>query len=693
MAKVLVIVESPAKARAISKLLGRKYLVKASMGHVRDLPKSQLGVDIERAFEPKYITIRGKGDLIRELKETAKKAEQVLLGPDPDREGEAIAWHLGNILEISPDTPCRVEFHEITKKALEEAVKQPHPINLNRVNAQQARRVLDRLVGYNLSPLLWRKIKRGLSAGRVQSVAVRLICDREDEIKNFKPEEYWTLTARLKNQQSVFEANLFRKFEEKINLAKEDDVNKVVDEIKNSEFIVARITKRQRKRNPLPPFTTSTLQQEASRKLNFSVKKTMLIAQQLYEGLDLGEEGTVGLITYMRTDSTRLSEEAQNSAREYIKNTFGTEYIPEKAPQFKSGRMVQEAHEAIRPTVTEREPEKIRPFLTRDQYKLYKLIWERFIASQMSSAVYDATTVDIKAGPYIFRASGSVLRFPGFMKVYTEIEDENDAVLPDLEEGEKLHLEELVPKQHFTQPPPRYTEATLVKTLEENGIGRPSTYAPIIATIQSRGYVLKEDKYLYPTELGCIVVALLKEFFPKIIDVDFTAGMEEKLDQIEEGRTSWQEVVAEFYQPFKRELEHAEAEIGVIEVGEELSDEKCPNCGRNLAIKQGKYGKFLACPGFPECRYTRPYYEETGILCPRCGGKIVVRKTRRGKKFYGCINYPECDFLSWDEPSRYECPECGHFLIYQRRTKKRLTCPICGKSYEENELPRKAEVK
>jgi len=692
MAKVLVIVESPAKARAISKLLGRKYLVKASLGHVCDLPKSQIGVDIEKAFQPKYITIRGKGELIKDLRESAKKADQVLLGPDPDREGEAIAWHLGNILDIPPDTPCRIEFHEITKKALEEAVRRPHQINFNRVDAQQARRVLDRLVGYNLSPLLWRKIRKGLSAGRVQSVAVRLICDREDEIKNFKPEEYWTLTARLKAQESLFEANLFRKGEQKVNLAKEEDVNKVIEDLKTVDFVVAKITKRDRKRNPLPPFTTSTLQQEASRKLNFPVKKTMLIAQQLYEGLDLGKEGIVGLITYMRTDSTRLSEDAQNSAREYIKNTFGSAYVPEKAPQYKTARRAQEAHEAIRPTATERVPEKVKSLLTRDQYRLYKLIWERFIASQMSPAVLEATTVDIEAGSYLFRATGSVIRFPGFMKVYTEI-DEEESTLPALVEGEKLTLQELVPKQHFTQPPPRYTEASLVKMLEENGIGRPSTYAPIIATIQSRGYVVKEDKYLYPTELGCIVVDLLKDFFPKIIDTEFTAGMEEKLDEIEEGHIPWQEVVADFYRPFKQDLEHAETEIGVIEVEEELSEEKCPKCGRNLAIKQGKYGKFLACPGFPECRYTQPYYENTGIPCPRCGGKIVVRKTRRGKKFYGCINYPECDFTSWDEPSKHVCPECGHFLTYHGRVRKKLTCPVCSKTYDENNLPGTAEVK
>jgi len=691
MAKVLVIVESPAKARSIAKLLGRKYLVKASLGHVRDLPKSQFGVDVESEFRPKYITIRGKGEIIKGLREAARKAEKVLLGPDPDREGEAIAWHLQNILALPPDAPCRIEFHEITKKALEQAVKQPQTINQDRVDAQQARRILDRLVGYNLSPLLWRKIRRGLSAGRVQSVAVRLICEREEEIRNFQAEEYWTLTAHLKSKQASFEAKLFRREKEKIHLAREEDVNKVIQELDSASFIVQRIIKRQRKRNPLPPFTTSTLQQEASKKLNFPVRKTMLIAQQLYEGLDMGSEAA-GLITYMRTDSTALSQEAKESARAFIKKRFGADYVPEKPPQFKKTVRAQEAHEAIRPTITERTPDDVKKFLTRDQYKLYKLIWERFIASQMSPAVFEATAVEIKADLYLFRANGSLLRFPGFTRVYPDT-DETEADLPPLVEGEVLELEALQPKQHFTQPPPRYTEATLVKALEENGIGRPSTYAPVIETIQSRGYVVKEEKHLYPTELGSIVVVLLKEYFPKIIDVEFTAGMEEKLDQIEEGRVAWQQVVEDFYRPFKKNLEHAENEIGMIEVEEEKSKEKCPKCGRYLLVKQGRYGKFLACPGFPECRHTQPYYEQTGVPCPRCGGNIVVRKTRRGRKFFGCLNYPDCDFTSWDEPASKSCPQCGHFLVYRGRTRKKLICPICKISYDEAGSPEVTGVK
>ncbi|MDH7576776.1 MAG: type I DNA topoisomerase [Bacillota bacterium] len=692
MSKVLVIVESPAKARSIAKLLGRKYLVKASRGHVRDLPKSQFGVDVENDFNPKYITIRGKGEIIKDLREAARKAEQVLLGPDPDREGEAIAWHLQKILELPPDTPCRIEFHEITKKALEHAVKQPQRINQRRVGAQQARRILDRLVGYNLSPLLWRKIRRGLSAGRVQSVAVRLICEREEEIQNFQPEEYWTLTAHLKSKQTSFEARLFSRGGEKIHLATEENVNEVIQELNGVSFIVHRIVKRERKKNPLPPFTTSTLQQEASKKLNFPVRKTMLIAQQLYEGLDLGKEGTVGLITYMRTDSTKLSQEAIESARTFIVKSFGSDYVPEKPPQFRKTGRTQEAHEAIRPTLTERLPDDVKKFLTRDQYKLYKLIWERFLASQMSPALFEATTVEIKANLYVFRASGSILRFPGFMRVYTENE-ETEAVLPPVVEGEILELEALLPKQHFTQPPPRYTEATLVKALEENGIGRPSTYAPIIETIQSRGYVVKEERNLYPTELGFIVVVLLKEHFPEIIDVEFTASMEEKLDQIEEGKIVWQKVVEDFYGPFQKNLEQAEKEIGTIEVEEERSEEKCPNCGRYLLIKQGRYGKFLACPAFPECRHTQPFYEETGVPCPRCGGKIVARRTKRGRKFFGCINYPACDFTSWDEPTSKLCPKCDHFLVYRGRARKKLACPVCGASYDETSLPEVTGVK
>lgn len=692
MAKVLVIVESPAKARVIKKLLGRKYDVKASLGHVRDLPKSQIGVDVENSFEPKYITIRGKGELIKDLRDVAKKADQVLLAPDPDREGEAIAWHLHKVLNIPPDTPCRIQFHEITKNALEQAVKQPHRINANRVNAQQARRILDRLVGYNLSPLLWRKVRRGLSAGRVQSVAVRLICDREQEIKDFQAEEYWTLTALLTSKDNKFEAQLLRRGGKKISLSRTEEVDQVIAELKGVPFIVGKIAKQERKRKPAPPFTTSTLQQEASKRLNFPVKKTMLIAQQLYEGLDLGEEGTSGLISYMRTDSTKISQEAQQSAQDYITGKFGPEYAPEKPPQYKAVRGAQEAHEAIRPTVAGRIPGEVKAVLTRDQYRLYKLIWERFIASQMRPAIYDLTKVDIQAGDYVFRASGSLLKFPGFLRIDTEME-EKEATLPALIEGETLSLRELVPKQHFTQPPSRYTEATLVKTLEEKGIGRPSTYAPVIGTVQSRGYVVKEDKHLYPTDLGFIVVDLLKDFFPNIIDVKFTADMEAKLDEVEDGEVQWRDVVGNFFEPFKQDLEHADKEIGVIPIEDEVSEEKCPKCNNYLVIKQGRYGKFLACPGFPECRHTQPYLEETGVLCPNCQGKIVVRKTRRGRKFYGCSNYPDCDFTTWDEPTTFSCPECGHFLVYRGRGKEKLTCPACKKTYEEIGLREATEVK
>lgn len=676
MAKVLIIVESPAKARAISKLLGRKYSVKATLGHIRDLPKSQLGVDIENNFDPKYITIRGKGEVIKELRSAAKKADQILLGPDPDREGEAIAWHLKEILGISDDLPCRIEFHEITKGALKKAIKQPRSVDRNRVDAQQCRRVLDRLVGYKLSPLLWRKIKRGLSAGRVQSVAVYLICQREEEIQQFQPEEYWSITGHFRTHTSDLEGLLVRKGDEKISLASEEDVKRVLEDLEGAVFTIKQVIKKERKRKPAPSFITSTLQQEASRKLNFSVKKTMQIAQQLYEGLELGREGTVGLITYMRTDSTRVAEEAQAAAREYIAKNIGPEYVPEEPTKYKTSPRAQEAHEAIRPTDVNRTPEQVKEYLTRDQYRLYKLIWSRYVASQMKPALIEVTTIEIEGKDYVFRASGSVIRFPGFMKVYVEAEQE-ESLLPQVTEGSTVDLVKLEPKQHFTQPPARYTEATLVKALEENGIGRPSTYAPIIATIQSRGYVRKEKKNLYPTELGQIVVELLKEYFPKIINVEFTANLEEKLDQVEEGKIPWQKVVEEFYGPFERDLQHAEQEIAVIPVEEEISEETCPHCGRNLKVKQGKYGKFLACPGFPECRYTKPYFEDTGVLCPHCKkGNIVVRRSRKGRKFFGCANYPECDFVSWDEPLPKYCPDCGHFLVYRGKDRD-LYCPEC----------------
>lgn len=684
MNKVLVIVESPAKARAIGKMLGRKYMVKASLGHVRDLPKSQFGIDVEEGFSPKYITIRGKGDIIKELRDAARKTDKVLLGPDPDREGEAIAWHLQQILNLPGDSPCRIEFHEITKTALEQAVKQPHQINQDRVNSQQARRVLDRVVGYKLSPLLWHKIRRGLSAGRVQSVAVRLICDREQEIREFQSKEYWIITAYLQSGDNPFEAKLMYKGKTKLELEDESAVRAILSELQGASYLIAKISSRERKRRPLPPFTTSTLQQESARMLNFPVRKTMQIAQQLYEGLDLGKEGAVGLITYMRTDSPRISENAQQSARSFVEGAYGQEYIPPVPPVFKSAGRAQEAHEAIRPTVTERSPDKVKSFLSKDQYRLYKLVWERFIASQMSPAIMDATTADVQAGEYMFRATGSVVRFPGFLRVYKETEAA-DPILPELHEGEQLTLNEIIPKQHFTQPPPRYTEAALVKMLEEKGIGRPSTYATIIETIQTRGYVIRKEKNLVPTDLGFIVVGMLKGYFPQIVDVEFTASMEERLDEIEEGGIAWQKIIEEFYQPFEKNLEHAEQAIENISLVEEQSEEKCPKCGRYLTIKQGRYGKFLACPGFPDCRHTQRYYEQTGVTCPLCGGMIVERKSHRGKRFFGCSNYPACSFSTWDEPSPHACPACGHFLVYTRGGKK-LLCPACDKKYEEGDL-------
>ena len=690
MSKVLVIVESPAKARAISKMLGRKYVVKASMGHVRDLPRSQFGIDVEQGFSPKYITIRGKGDVIKDLRDAARKTDRVLLGPDPDREGEAIAWHLQQILNLPNDALCRIEFHEITKTALEQAVKQPHLINRDRVNSQQARRVLDRVVGYKLRPLLWHKIRRGLSAGRVQSVAVRLICDREQEIREFQSREYWIVTAHLQSGRKPFEAKLISRGKEKIELEDEAAVKVVLSGLQGASYLVAKITSRQRKRKSQAPFTTSTLQQEAGRVLNFTVRKTMQIAQQLYEGLDLGKEGAVGLITYMRTDSPQISEQAGQAARAFIEELYGPDYVPGAPPIYKSKGRAQEAHEAIRPTAAERSPDKVKQFLSRDQYRLYKLIWERFIASQMSPAVMDATTVDIQAGEYLFRASGSVIRFSGFLKVYKET-GTTETELPELHEGELLKLAELDPTQHFTQPPPRYTEAALVKMLEEKSIGRPSTYATIIETVQSRGYVVKQEKNLIPTELGFIVNDLLKGYFPQIVDVEFTASMEEKLDEVEEGGTAWQRIVEEFYQPFEANLEHAEQEIENISLAEEQSEEQCPKCGRYLTIKQGRYGKFLACPGFPACRHTQPFFEKTGVSCPRCGGMIVERRSKQGRRFYGCSKYPECDFSTWDEPSPHNCPDCGKFLVYTGR-ERRLFCPSCNKKFEEETVSKESRT-
>ncbi|KGG80767.1 DNA topoisomerase I [Caloranaerobacter azorensis H53214] len=681
MAKFLVIVESPAKAKTIGKFLGSNYKVKASVGHVRDLPKSKLGIKIEENFEPEYITIRGKGPVINEIKKEAKKADKIYLATDPDREGEAISWHLSHILGLSKDDKVRIEFNEITKNAIKNAIKKPRQINQNLVDAQQARRILDRLVGYKISPLLWRKVKRGLSAGRVQSVATKLICDREKEIENFKPTEYWTLDAFLEKNNQVFKANFYGVKEEgkerKLELKSKDDVEAIVKEVKMSTFTVEEIKKGNRKRNPNPPFTTSTLQQEASKRLGFSTKKTMMIAQQLYEGIDIKGEGTVGLITYIRTDSVRISDEALKKAKDFIVEIYGEKYTT-GIRKFKSKRKndIQDAHEAIRPTLIDRMPEKIKGSLSVDQYKLYKLIWERFIASQMSPALYETLLVKISAGKYIFKASGSKIVFDGYLKIFKDDRQEKEIEIPNLNEGESVNIKDIQPEQHFTQPPARYTESTLVKTLEELGIGRPSTYAPTISTILSRGYVVLENKYFKPTDLGILVTELLLEYFTDIINEEFTADMESKLDKIEEGVLNWRDVINEFYQEFKVSLEKAENEINKIEIQNEVTDIKCEKCGRFMVIKHGRFGKFLACPGYPECKNTKPIVKELGVKCPECGGELIERHTKKGRKFYGCSNYPDCSFVSWDIPTGDKCPECGGILV--KKKNKKGTYIVCS---------------
>lgn len=668
MAKKLVVVESPAKAKTIKKYLGRGYTVEASMGHIRDLPKSQLGVNVEDNFEPKYITIRGKGELLAKLRKSAKTSDKVYLATDPDREGEAISWHLSHLLGIKENEPCRIEFNEITKDAVKNAIKNPRPINQNLVDAQQARRILDRLVGYKISPLLWRKVRKGLSAGRVQSVASKIICEREREIEAFKPDEYWNLKGIFissKNKQS-FEAQLHSKGKKKIDLKSKQEVDQVLAAIKGEDYTVTKVQKGSRKRSAPPPFTTSTMQQEASRKLGFTTKKTMMLAQQLYEGVDVKGEGSVGLITYMRTDSTRVSDQALAEVRTIIQEKFGKDYVPSKANIFRSKKGSQDAHEAIRPTSVRYSPKDLQSSLKRDQLRLYTLIYNRFMASQMKPALYETLTVNISAGEYIFRASGSRKVFPGYTALYMEGNDEGkeekDIMLPDLEEGEKLELKEYKSEQKFTQPPARYTEASLVRALEDMGIGRPSTYAPTISTIISRGYVVRDARILYPTDLGFIVNDLMDKYFPKIMEYKFTAAMEEKLDKIEEGEVNWRDLLNEFYPSFADYLSHAEQDIGKIEIKDEESDVVCEKCGANMVIKTGRYGKFLACPNFPKCRNTKPIVEEINIPCPKCSAQIVVRKSKRGRKFYGCSNYPECDFVSWDMPIKDPCPKCGALM-------------------------------
>ncbi|WP_141431187.1 type I DNA topoisomerase [Bacillus sp. 03113] len=687
MSEFLVIVESPAKAKTIERYLGKKYKVKASMGHVRDLPKSQMGVDIEEKFQPKYITIRGKGPILKDLKTAAKKAKKIYLAADPDREGEAIAWHLAQSLNMDIHSDCRVVFNEITKDAIKESFKHPRPINMDLVDAQQARRILDRLVGYNISPLLWKKVKKGLSAGRVQSVAVRLIIDREKEIKEFVPEEYWSIDGSFLKESKEFEAAFYGIGSKKLELTSEKQVQDVLSQLKGNKFIVHSVSKKERRRNPALPFTTSSLQQEAARKLNFRAKKTMMLAQQLYEGIDLGKEGTVGLITYMRTDSTRISEVAQKEAADYIKQHYGEKYIKEENRKEKKNTNAQDAHEAVRPTSTLREPSSLKEFLGRDQLRLYKLIWERFVASQMAPAIMDTMSVDLKNGDVTFRATGSKVKFPGFMKVYVESTDdqaiEKDRLLPDLQEGDEVFKKDIDPKQHFTQPPPRYTEARLVKTLEELGIGRPSTFAPTLDTIQKRGYVALDNKRFVPTELGMIVLELILEFFPEILNVEFTANMEQELDNIEDGKVEWVQIIDQFYKSFEQHLEKAEKEMQTVEIKDEPAGEDCEICGNEMVFKMGRYGKFMACSNFPDCRNTKPIVKDIGVKCPKCKeGNIIERKSKKKRIFYGCNRFPECDFISWDKPLPRSCPKCDNLLV-EKKLKKGVQVQCVECDYKE----------
>lgn len=689
MADYLVIVESPAKAKTIERYLGKKYKVKASMGHVRDLPKSQLGVDTEHDFEPRYITIRGKGPVLKELKTAAKKAKKVYLAADPDREGEAIAWHLAHSLDLDLSSDCRVVFNEITKDAIKDSFKHPRMIDMDLVDAQQARRILDRLVGYKISPILWKKVKKGLSAGRVQSVALRLIIDRENEINEFKPEEYWTIDGTFLKGKESFEASFFGVNGKKHPLKTKEDVKEILSKLKGSKFSVEKVTKKERKRNPAVPFTTSTLQQEAARKLNFRAKKTMMIAQQLYEGIDLGKEGTVGLITYMRTDSTRISNTAIEEVSAFIDQTYGKNFLNTTKRTAKKNENAQDAHEAIRPTSTLRKPADVKHVLSRDQLRLYKLIWERFVASQMAPAVLDTMSVDLENNGLTFRANGSKVKFPGFMKVYVEGKDdqleEKDKMLPDLQEGDTVLSKDIEPEQHFTQPPPRYTEARLVKTLEELGIGRPSTYAPTLDTIQKRGYVALDNKRFIPTELGEIVLNLIIEFFPEIINVEFTAKMEKELDSVEEGTIEWVRIIDSFYQDFAKRVEKAEAEMQEVEIEPEYAGVDCEECGHPMVYKMGRYGKFMACSNFPDCRNTKPIVKDIGVKCPTCHeGNIVERKSKKRRIFYGCDRFPECEFVSWDKPIERKCPKCENMLV-EKKLKKGIQVQCVNCDYKEEQ--------
>ena len=667
MAKYLVIVESPAKVKTIKKFLGANYDVEASNGHVRDFPKSQFGIDVEHDFEPKYITIRGKGELLAKLRKSAKKADKIYLATDPDREGEAISWHLMQALKEDPEKMHRITFNEITKTAVKDSLKHARGLNMNLVDAQQARRMLDRMVGYTISPLLWAKVKRGLSAGRVQSVALRIICDREEEINSFIPEEYWSLNGEflVDGEKKPLEAKFYGT-DKKMDIHNRAEMEEILKRLENEEYEISEVKKGERVKNAPLPFTTSTLQQEASKALNFPISKTMRIAQQLYEGVDVKGQGTVGLITYLRTDSVRISEEADAQAHEYIGKNYGENYLATQTTAKKSGAKIQDAHEAIRPSDINRTPAMVKDSLSRDQFRLYQLIWKRFAASRMASAVYETTNVKIGAGNYRFTVSASKITFDGFMSVYTSEDDEkaeNNVLLKSIDESTELSLEKLDEKQHFTQPPAHYTEASLVKTLEELGIGRPSTYSPTITTILARRYIVKENKNIYVTELGEVVNQIMKESFPSIVDEHFTANMESLLDSVGEGTVNWKTVIENFYPDLEKAVEAAEKDLEKVKIEDEVTDVVCDVCGRNMVVKYGPHGKFLACPGFPECRNTKPYLEKIGVKCPKCGKEIVLKKTKKGRKYYGCENNPECDFMSWSRPVEEKCPKCGGYMV------------------------------
>ena len=685
MARYLVIVESPAKVKTIKKFLGSNYVVMASQGHVRDLPKSQLGIDVEHDFEPKYITIRGKGEILAQLRKEVKKADKIYLATDPDREGEAISWHLTKALKLEGKKVYRISFNEITKNAVKESIKNAREIDMNLVDAQQARRALDRIVGYRISPLLWKKVKRGLSAGRVQSVALRIIADREAEIDAFIPEEYWTLDAVLKVQgeKQPLRAKFYGTKTEKIVIRSAEEEQKIEKELENADFHVAEVRKGERTQKSPLPFTTSTLQQEASKVLNFATQKTMRIAQQLYEGIDIKGQGTVGIITYLRTDSTRVSEEAERLAREYISSVYGAEYVADTEKKKDGGKNIQDAHEAIRPTDISRTPASLKESLSRDQFRLYQLIWKRFAASQMQPARFETTSVKIDAGNYRFTVAASKIAFDGFRSVYVQPDEEkaeNNVLLKGLDEQSVLTKEDFEKKQHFTQPPAHYTEASLVKALEELGIGRPSTYAPTISTIIARRYVAKENKNLYLTELGEVVNNMMLKSFPSIVDVNFTANMEGLLDRVAEGKVQWKSVISNFYPDLEEAVEIAEKELEEVKIEDEVTDVICEECGRNMVIKYGPHGKFLACPGFPECRNTKPYLEKAGVSCPKCGKDVVIRKTKKGRRYYGCENNPECDFMSWQKPSDRKCPKCGSYMVEKGN---KLVCSDTSCGYVE----------